>query len=71
MHGLVKWGGSRLTLRRRVLPSGAPPEWTEERVGVDESWRDELAHFERDCGAGVTSMENDWWIAESVREVAA
>jgi predicted dehydrogenase len=71
MHGLVKWGGSRLTLRRRVLPSGAPPEWTEERVGTDESWADEIAHFERASAAGVTSMENDWWIAESVRAVTA
>ena len=71
MHGLVKWGGSRLTLRRRLLPSGVPPEWTEERVGSDESWSDEIAHFERTCRPGVTSMENDWWITESVQAVAA
>ena len=70
MHGLVKWGGSRLTLRRRVLPSGAPPEWTEERVGPDESWALERAHFESVATGGATSMENDWWISEAVRAAA-
>jgi scyllo-inositol 2-dehydrogenase (NADP+) len=71
LRGLVKWGGSCVTVRRRVVPSGMPHESSEERIGPDESWQLELEHFERLCASSVTSMEGDWWISETIRAAVA
>jgi len=73
--GLRKWGGSELIVRKRVFPSGRPEEtrWTDE--GVDLTWELEVAHFERLCAAGatrtVTDLATDWWIARTLRSLAA
>jgi scyllo-inositol 2-dehydrogenase (NADP+) len=69
--GLRKWGGSELTVRTRVFPSGRPTEtrWADE--GPDLTWDAEVAHFERLCAAPSTDLRTDWWIAQSMHELAA
>ena len=73
MHclGLRKWGGSELTLRTRVFPSGRPTEtcWTDE--GPDLTWDAEVAHFEQLCAAPATDLRTDWWIAQAMHDLAA
>ena len=49
IDSLCKWGPSTFTLRRRVLPSGRPPEDAITLVQPDPTWAAEYAHFEELC----------------------
>lgn len=71
--GLPKWGDAELVVRERVLPSGVPNERRERaHAGVDVTWERDLEWFERLAAeGGPTSMENDWWISRTLRQVAA
>jgi predicted dehydrogenase len=62
IDGLCKWGPSTLTLRRRVLPSGRPPEEIETLQCADPTWEAEYAHFLELCRAPADNLENDVWI---------
>jgi len=73
VEGLQKWGPSTLSLRERVLPSGAPHEVREEAPGgMDPTWQRDLAHFEDLCAAPrpATSVDNDVWISRTLMEAA-
>jgi scyllo-inositol 2-dehydrogenase (NADP+) len=72
VHGLPKWGPSELIVRERVRPSGVPRE-TRESVagGTDVTWQRDLEHFETLPAAGRTSMENDWWLSDTLQAAAA
>ena len=70
-HGLRKWGGSELIVRTRVLPSGRPAETIQTDEGPDVTWEREIAHFERLCEKGVTSLGTDWWIARTMQRMSA
>jgi scyllo-inositol 2-dehydrogenase (NADP+) len=70
VHGLPKWGPSELIVRERVRPSGVPRESRETAEGPDVTWERDLAHFETLPAAGRTSMENDWWISQTLQTVA-
>jgi scyllo-inositol 2-dehydrogenase (NADP+) len=60
IRSLCKWGPSSFTLRRRVLPSGRPPEDTVTLVQDDPTWEREYAHFKELCaGSYVTDLSND------------
>jgi predicted dehydrogenase len=60
IQSLCKWGPSSFTLRRRVLPSGRPPEDTVMLVQDDPTWELEYAHFKEVCAGGyVTDLSND------------
>jgi scyllo-inositol 2-dehydrogenase (NADP+) len=60
IQSLCKWGPSSFTLRRRVLPSGRPPEDTVTLVQDDPTWELEYAHFKEVCAGGyVTDLSND------------
>jgi predicted dehydrogenase len=50
---LCKWGPSTFTLRRRVLPSGRPPEESTTLVQADPTWAREYAHFTALCRDGA------------------
>ncbi len=62
IDGLCKWGPSTLTLRRRVLPSGRPPEESRTIVSAHPTWALEYAHFKQLCETGGSNIENDLWI---------
>ena len=69
LDGLRKWGGSRLTVRERVFPSGVPRETVHEDIGIDTTWADELRHFETLVATGTSSFEGDRWISQTLDRV--
>lgn len=63
IRSLCKWGPSSLTVRRRVLPSGRPPEETTTLTQDDPTWDLEYRHFLELCQSGaVTDLSNDRWL---------
>jgi scyllo-inositol 2-dehydrogenase (NADP+) len=71
VDGLCKWGPTTLTIRRRVLPSGKPPEqsWTLEQA--DSTWEAEYAHFRELCAEPRADLRRDSWIDDVLRRIAA
>jgi scyllo-inositol 2-dehydrogenase (NADP+) len=51
VSSLCKWGPSTFTLRRRVLPSGRPPEESVTLVQDDPTWVAEYDHFRALCAS--------------------
>ncbi len=62
VFGLCKWGPSSFVVRRRVLPSGKPPEEVRTLEQADPTWAIEYDHFKTLCRSGGTNIENDIWI---------
>ncbi len=71
IDGLNKWGGSRLTRRERVLPSGAPAEKSFETSGEDRSWELDIAHFESMASAGEPSYGSDLYLSRAINGLAS
>ncbi|OAI53268.1 hypothetical protein AYO44_04360 [Planctomycetaceae bacterium SCGC AG-212-F19] len=69
LDGLCKWGPSKLTVRRRVLPSGRPTEevWAVEQP--DPTWAAEYEHFNQLCRTAGSNIETDMWIASVLRSL--
>ena len=59
IRSLCKWGPSTFTLRRRILPSGRPPEESVVLTGDDPTWAIEYDHFKRLCAEGGGNLAND------------
>lgn len=66
INGLCKWGPSKLTLRKRVLPSGRPDEEVHTVTSPDPTWALENAYFKDLCQTGGTNLENDIWIQSTL-----
>lgn len=63
IESLCKWGPSTFTVRRRVLPSGRPPEDAVVLTRPDPTWELEYAHFKELCAAGTGSnIATDLWL---------
>lgn len=63
IQSLCKWGPSIFTHRKRVLPSGRPPEVSVTLVEDDPTWAIEYAHFVDLCKRGVaTDLSEDIWL---------
>ncbi|MDO8503270.1 MAG: Gfo/Idh/MocA family oxidoreductase [bacterium] len=71
MNGLNKWGGSRLSVRTRVLPSGAPIEKNSQTSGPDLTWKKDFRYFERMVLLKKTSYENDLAVSQALATVIA
>lgn len=70
IESLCKWGPSRFTVRRRVLPSGRPPEEAVTLVQDDPTWEAEYAHFKRLCESGArTDLTDDLWLNAMLRRL--
>jgi predicted dehydrogenase len=70
LAGLPKWGPTTLIARERVLPSGVPIEEAETvPAGEDLTWARDIAYFESLTGTGKTTVDNDWWISETLQRV--
>ena len=52
IESLCKWGPSVFTRRKRVLPSGRPPEESVTLVQSDPTWDAEYQHFKQLCQTG-------------------
>jgi predicted dehydrogenase len=60
IDSLCKWGPSTFTLRRRVFPSGRPPEESVTLVQPDPTWALEYDHFSALCSKGARgNIAND------------
>jgi len=68
---LCKWGPASFLHRRRVLPSGRPPEEQVTIVRDDPTWALEYQHFLELCETGGTNLDNDIWINRRLSEIAA
>jgi predicted dehydrogenase len=63
IQSLCKWGPSVFTRRKRVLPSGHPPEEVDTLVQDDPTWALEYDHFKTLCSTGArTDLSNDIWL---------
>ena len=63
IESLCKWGPTTFTHRRRVLPSGRPPEDAVTLVQEDPTWAIEYDHFKRLIAEGApTDLSNDRWL---------
>jgi predicted dehydrogenase len=69
---LCKWGPTTFIHRRRVLPSGRPPEEAVTLVQDDPTWEAEYTHFKRLCAQGaVTDLTGDLWLHKTLARLGA
>src|SRR4029079_8043970 len=71
ISSLCKWGPTSFIVRRRVLPSGRPPEEVVTLVQDDPTWEAEYAHFKALCTADapMTDLANDLWLNRTLRRL--
>ena len=63
IESLCKWGPTTFTVRRRVLPSGRPPEEAVTLTEEDPTWVAEYAHFKRLVATrATTDLGGDRWL---------
>ena len=71
IESLCKWGPSTFTRRRRVLPSGMPPEERTVLVREDPTWAAEYAHFGALCTTRApASLAQDVWLQTTLDGLA-
>jgi predicted dehydrogenase len=67
---LCKWGPSTFTYRRRVLPSGRPPEESVTLVQDDPTWAVEYRHFCRlRASSARTDLSEDIWLHRALERI--
>ena len=70
IRSLCKWGPSTFTRRRRVLPSGRPPEESVTLVQEDPTWALEYAHFKKLCEErSPTDLSGDLWLHRALARI--
>jgi len=70
IRSLCKWGPTTFTYRRRILPSGRPPEESVTLVQDDPTWALEYDHFKALCEQGAaTDLSNDLWLNRLLRRL--
>jgi predicted dehydrogenase len=70
IESLCKWGPSTFTWRKRVLPSGRPPEEAVTLVQPDPTWELEYAYFNELIAGGATAdLSNDKWLNRLLRRL--
>jgi predicted dehydrogenase len=72
IQSLCKWGPSTFTHRKRVLPSGRPPEESVTLVQDDPTWEIEYAHFKERCRKRTpTDLTNDVWLNRALKRIGS
>ena len=70
IESLCKWGPSTFTLRKRVLPSGRPPEESITLVQADPTWELEYDYFKNLCSNnGMSNISNDLMINSRLKNI--
>jgi predicted dehydrogenase len=70
IQSLCKWGPATFTHRRRVFPSGRPPEESVTLIQDDPTWAMEYAHFKELCrNATPTNLANDIWLSRALKRI--
>lgn len=67
ISSLCKWGPSTFSVRDRKLPSGRPDEESVTLVQPDPTWAIEYEHFRKLCETGMSNIDNDIWINNTLR----
>lgn len=67
INSLCKWGPSTFSVRDRKLPSGRPDEESVTLVQPDPTWAIEYDHFRKLCATGLSNIDNDIWINNTLR----
>lgn len=67
ISSLCKWGPSTFSVRDRKLPSGRPDEESVTLVQPDPTWAIEYDHFRKLCATGLSNIDNDIWINNTLR----
>lgn len=71
IRSLCKWGPSSFVHRKRILPSGRPPEEQVTLVQDDPTWQAEYEHFKRLCAdSAAASLENDIWLNDEIKRLS-
>jgi predicted dehydrogenase len=71
IESLCKWGPASFIHRRRVLPSGRPPEERVTLVEDDPTWALEYAHFKRLVrDRAPADLANDLWLQRALRRLS-
>ena len=71
IESLCKWGPTTFRHRRRVLPSGSPPETAVTLTQEDPTWALEYEYFKKLCDARTpTDLSNDLTIQRTLRRLA-
>jgi scyllo-inositol 2-dehydrogenase (NADP+) len=70
IRSLCKWGPSAFVRRRRVVPSGRPPEEQLTLIEEDPTWAREYQHFKGLCRTRPpTDLGNDIWLNRMLRRL--
>lgn len=70
IRSLCKWGPSTFTFRKRILPSGRPPEETVTLAQDDPTWELEYSYFKALCESGAsTDLSTDLWLNKVLRKL--
>jgi predicted dehydrogenase len=71
IESLCKWGPTTFRHRRRVLPSGHPPELAVTLTQEDPTWALEYAHFRKLCTDRIpTNLANDYVLQSTLTRLA-
>jgi len=71
IESLCKWGPTTFRHRRRVLPSGHPPEFAVTLTQEDPTWALEYAHFKKLCAERTpTDLSNDFILQRTLTRLA-
>ena len=71
IESLCKWGPSTFTHRKRIIPSGRPPETQVTLTQADPTWADEYKHFKNLIESGAsTDLSIDIWLQTQLRMLA-
>jgi predicted dehydrogenase len=72
IESLCKWGPTTFTHRRRILPSGRPPEQAVTLVQDDPTWQIEYEHFKKLCvERRPTDLGSDRWLLRTLGRLSA
>ncbi len=72
IESLCKWGPTTFIRRRRVLPSGRPPEDCRTLIQADPTWALEYEHFISLCQGGrpAHNLDTDIWLNRKLSDLA-
>ena len=71
IDSLCKWGPSTFTHRKRIIPSGRPPETQITLTQSDPTWSEEYRYFKNLVESGASSdLSIDIWLQSQLRMLA-
>ena len=69
INSLCKWGPSKLTVRKRIFPSGKPKERIIKKICNDPTWKIEEKYFRKISKQKINNFSNDVLIKKSLNKI--